>query len=204
MQPRPDIRDAIEAARAPSRAIPPASLSDSPLLGRQLPTEIVEHPLPNARQAIRPGIQVGLVPKSRLIPYRLRGEQLSVCEVSLRRQRAVARGETRGVRTESSGRQSAGGASRLVRLRPTDNPTTPSDDLTAIQDEDRYGPLAAELLDLCTVTRIGEPGPRPKAPALTGLTSYGCPASSRAFAARPHGWASGAGGLPANFSNEQV
>ena len=35
--------------------------------------------------------------------------------------------------------------SRLVGLRPTDNPTTPSDDLTAIQDEDRHSPLPAEF-----------------------------------------------------------
>jgi hypothetical protein len=55
---------------------------------------------------------------------------------------------------ESSGRESAGGASRFVRLRPTDSPTAPSDDLTAIQDEDRHCPLAAELLDLCTVALL--------------------------------------------------
>jgi hypothetical protein len=117
---------------------------------------------------------------------------------------AVARGETPRVRTESPGRESAGGASWLVRPRPTDNPTTPSDDLTAIQDEDRHGPLAAELLDLCTITPSEGQVQGRRRPPITGLISYVCPTSSRAFAARPHGWASGGGGLPANFSNEQV
>jgi hypothetical protein len=47
--------------------------------------------------------------------------------------------------------------------------TAPSDDLAVIQDEDRDGSLAAELLDLCTVARIRGPGPRPQASALDPL-----------------------------------
>jgi hypothetical protein len=100
--------------------------------------------------------------------------------------------------------ESVGGAGWLVGPRPADDVTTPSDDLAVIQDEDRDGPLAAELLDLRAVARIREPGPRPQAPAPDRLISYLCPASSSAFAARPHGWASGGGGLPANFSKEHV
>jgi hypothetical protein len=53
MQPRPDIRDAIVAARRlPERSRPPRCALAP--LGRQLPTEIVEHPLPSACHAIRP------------------------------------------------------------------------------------------------------------------------------------------------------
>ena len=47
--------------------------------------------------------------------------------------------------------------------------TAPSDDLAVIQDEDRYGPLAAELLDLGAVARARGPGPRPQASALNPL-----------------------------------
>jgi hypothetical protein len=65
--------------------------------------------------------------------------------------------------------ESVGGAGWLVGPRPADDVTTPSDDLAVIQDEDRDGPLAAELLDLRAVARIREPGPRPQAPALDPL-----------------------------------
>ena len=65
--------------------------------------------------------------------------------------------------------KSRSSASGLVRPRPADDATTPSDHLTTVQDEDRHGPLAAKLLDLRTVTRIRRPGPRPQASALHPL-----------------------------------
>jgi len=65
--------------------------------------------------------------------------------------------------------ESAGGASGRIRPRPADDVTAPGDDLAVIQDEDRDGPLTAEFLDLCAVSRVRGPGPRPQASALNPL-----------------------------------
>jgi hypothetical protein len=62
--------------------------------------------------------------------------------------------------------ESARGVSRLVRSRPGNDLTAPTDDFAVIQDEDRDGTLAAELLDLCAVTSIRRPRPRPQTCAL--------------------------------------
>jgi hypothetical protein len=110
MQPRPDTRDAIEAARRlPEQSCPPRCLNPPPLLGRQLPTEIVEHPLPNARQAIQPGVQVGLVLKSRLPvspPWRA---AVCLCMIasSPKRWRDARRGAHEGDRPDGSARDSS-------------------------------------------------------------------------------------------------
>jgi hypothetical protein len=76
--------------------------------------------------------------------------------------------------------------------------------LAVIQDEDRDGPMAAELLDLGAIPRKGEPGPRPQASALDPLDLVPVPGvvkRLRCAAARmgERGrWAAG------DFSKEQV
>jgi len=81
MQPRPDIRDAIEAARClPERSRPPRCLT-RPSVPDRYRHEMVQHALPSADHAIRPGVQVGPRAQVAAYPFRLRGEQLPVVGV---------------------------------------------------------------------------------------------------------------------------
>ena len=81
--------------------------------------------------------------------------------------------------------ESGRGVSGRIRSRPADNLTAPSYDFAVIQNEDRDGPLAAELLDLRAVARIRRPRPRPQPSALDPLDLVCVPGVIKRFRGSP-------------------